>query len=204
MSTKNNFSLSFKLNLLIIIVFFQIRKNFFPPRPKWRRRRPKIEGGKAGAVSKLPSSQDELAYTDSGFGSQESKLSHETDDSQRLKSLETKESTDAVDFGGEVLKVEDVIVRIDNTKNATTSVGCNSEGKLPLDFVKEQEKDMNSDPESKMCLTCTVNPKDGAFSHGKIIHVCCCYQCATRIWREKKICPICKRKITNVQKVFYN
>ncbi|XP_033214976.1 E3 ubiquitin-protein ligase Mdm2-like isoform X2 [Belonocnema kinseyi] len=193
---------------------YQIRKNFFPPRPKWKRRRPKREiggGVGVGAVPKLPNSQDEFTSTDSGLGSQESKLSQETEEIARLVvPSKATEGMDTVDyFAGDNLKNEIKIESIErigngNSEGRTASVGCNTDNQLKADLVKKEEKDRISDSDNKMCLTCTVNPKDGAFSHGKIIHVCCCYQCATRIWREKKICPICNRKITNVQKVFYN
>ncbi|XP_011496827.1 PREDICTED: E3 ubiquitin-protein ligase Mdm2-like [Ceratosolen solmsi marchali] len=55
-----------------------------------------------------------------------------------------------------------------------------------------------------LCLICTVKPKNGAFVHGKITHICCCYGCAMKAWMTNSSrCPICNRKVSQILKVFY-
>lgn len=53
-----------------------------------------------------------------------------------------------------------------------------------------------------MCRFCMVNPKNGVFLHKNFVHVCCCYKCALKVWKKRKICPICNCKIKNVTKLF--
>jgi hypothetical protein len=55
-----------------------------------------------------------------------------------------------------------------------------------------------------LCIVCTARPKNGAFVHGKITHICCCYPCAMKVWMTNgNRCPICNRKVTQLLKAFY-
>lgn len=77
-----------------------------------------------------------------------------------------------------------------------------------IEFINSMElmqKKLKSDEEndSKFCLVCTVSPKNGAFVHGNVSHICCCYRCAIKVWKTTRHCPICQRKVTNVLKAFY-
>ena len=51
-----------------------------------------------------------------------------------------------------------------------------------------------------MCVTCLVNPKNGIFVHRKIGHICCCYKCALKVWKEAGRCPVCNCKVNTVLK----
>lgn len=53
-----------------------------------------------------------------------------------------------------------------------------------------------------MCIMCMTAPKNGIFLHGSIGHMCCCYKCAMRVWRNCKRCPVCNCKVKNVVKLF--
>lgn len=55
-----------------------------------------------------------------------------------------------------------------------------------------------------MCRFCMVNPKNGIFVHSNCSHLCCCYQCALKVWKKRKSCPVCNCKIKNVSKLFAN
>ena len=65
---------------------------------------------------------------------------------------------------------------------------------------KNQPRNDSSD---NCCMICTVNPRDGIFVHGRITHICCCYQCAKIVWKTKKYCPICNRRVRDVLKAYY-
>lgn len=57
-------------------------------------------------------------------------------------------------------------------------------------------------PSNGMCMVCVTEPKDGAFVHRRLLHVCCCYHCAFKIWNKRKRCPICKVPVKAVLKMF--
>ncbi|XP_016657243.1 E3 ubiquitin-protein ligase Mdm2-like [Acyrthosiphon pisum] len=44
---------------------------------------------------------------------------------------------------------------------------------------------------NNICSICYISPKNGAFNHGKIAHIYCCYSCAKKLWRKTNKCPIC-------------
>lgn len=59
-------------------------------------------------------------------------------------------------------------------------------------------------PSDKLCIVCAANPKNGVFVHGNIVHICCCYKCAVKVWKTNdQKCPLCKRQVTQVLKAFY-
>lgn len=51
------------------------------------------------------------------------------------------------------------------------------------------------------CIICFSRPKEATIVHGKTGHQCCCYQCACRLKRHKRPCPVCRR---DIQKVIRN
>lgn len=53
-----------------------------------------------------------------------------------------------------------------------------------------------------MCMICITEPKNGAFVHSRLLHVCCCYRCAVKVWNKKKRCPICNVPVKTVLKIF--
>jgi len=55
-------------------------------------------------------------------------------------------------------------------------------------------------PDVTLCIVCQDNPKDAAIMHGKISHQVACYKCAKNLFRNKKSCPVCRRKILSVTK----
>ncbi|XP_012275863.1 E3 ubiquitin-protein ligase Mdm2 [Orussus abietinus] len=184
---------------------YQIRKNFFPPRPKWKRKRCE--------ASSKPNSQLTLTSMDSGLGfSQESKhslaldldveLGNNESDEQRL-SLKLKTDTNSTEESNAdrlSLEKEEIL------KECTPP----TESHLPVNIVKKEtvidsltkcdSLELDAD---KLCHICTLGPKNGALVHGSIAHICCCYRCAIKVWRGTRRCPICNRKVTNVFKAFY-
>jgi hypothetical protein len=53
---------------------------------------------------------------------------------------------------------------------------------------------------SMLCTMCCYRPKDACFVHGKISHQVCCYPCAKKLYRQKKGCPVCRRRIEKITK----
>ncbi|XP_034935907.1 E3 ubiquitin-protein ligase Mdm2-like [Chelonus insularis] len=226
---------------------YQLRKNFFPPRPKRKRKHDKkpIDNKLENETASENNSQ-QLSRMDSGLGgsSQESQ-SFSLSSSQALESdMETEDrmvfsptscsnnliskdasiderhgnisgqfvnnptgfevDKDEVDakvtsFSLKHLSGTDTISVSNDKKNQKTETNSQNDIKI----LSNNQKEKSDESENKLCLVCTVSPKNGAFVHGSVSHICCCYQCAVRIWRTTKHCPICKRKITNVLKAFY-
>lgn len=53
-----------------------------------------------------------------------------------------------------------------------------------------------------MCIICLTQPKDAAFVHNRLVHVSCCYQCASKVWNKRKRCPVCNSQAKNVLKIY--
>ncbi|XP_011497555.1 PREDICTED: E3 ubiquitin-protein ligase Mdm2-like isoform X2 [Ceratosolen solmsi marchali] len=95
-------------------------------------------------------------------------------------------------------------VRIENSQSPLNILS------KKLQLRKEEGADVVDSSEQQaqglegLCLICTVRPKNGAFVHGKITHICCCYPCAMKVWMTNgNRCPICNRKVTQLLKAFY-
>ncbi|KAK0078123.1 hypothetical protein PV325_003016 [Microctonus aethiopoides] len=207
---------------------YQLRKNFFPPRPKRKKRR--LEAAKANKTELEPSSSSSsflsqstditLSRIDSGLGSSQSALSEVDGDSVASSQVtvvlsQDSETVDTVDgvagtFEKNQKNNETKVIESINQR-AISSMNNNELKKTELgsiEFINSMElmqKKLKSDEEndSKFCLVCTVSPKNGAFVHGNVSHICCCYRCAIKVWKTTRHCPICQRKVTNVLKAFY-
>ncbi|KAG8223438.1 hypothetical protein J437_LFUL005266 [Ladona fulva] len=90
------------------------------------------------------------------------------------------------------------------------SVNTNSERVKSL-FYSERTKESKDDAQTAdvvsalnndMCITCMERPKNAVFVHGSIGHLCCCYQCAKKVWSSSGKCPVCSRKTNSVVKTF--
>lgn len=53
-----------------------------------------------------------------------------------------------------------------------------------------------------VCMFCLSEPKNSVFVHSNFVHLCCCYKCAVKVWKQRKACPICNCKVKNVMKLF--
>ena len=51
---------------------------------------------------------------------------------------------------------------------------------------------------SSLCSLCLNKPKDACLIHGRISHMVSCYQCARKLHKQKKPCPICRRRIEKI------
>lgn len=59
-----------------------------------------------------------------------------------------------------------------------------------------------SDHNLGLCMFCLTEQKNSVFVHSNFVHLCCCYKCAMKIWKQRKSCPICNCKVKNVMKLF--
>lgn len=60
----------------------------------------------------------------------------------------------------------------------------------------------NIDGTFNSCMMCLTEPKNGVFVHNNVLHLCCCYKCAIKVWAKSKRCPVCNRKVKNVMKLY--
>uniref|UniRef100_A0A1Q3G363 Putative e3 ubiquitin-protein ligase mdm2 n=1 Tax=Culex tarsalis TaxID=7177 RepID=A0A1Q3G363_CULTA len=77
-----------------------------------------------------------------------------------------------------------------------------SEGLLESQSSDLSEKLANSENSLGYCIFCLSEPKNSVFVHSNFVHLCCCYKCAVKVWKQRKSCPICNCKIKNVMKLF--
>jgi hypothetical protein len=128
--------------------YLQVRKNFFPPRPrrKTKKRRSQCTHKKESSLMTLSTAHVDTSsdmHVDSGVGSSQGSSKCETD---------------------------------------------------------SQEASVSGISDPDMCVTCLENPRNGIFVHSKIGHICCCYKCALKVWKEAGRCPVCNCKVNTVLK----
>lgn len=203
---------------------FQVRKNFFPPRPK-RKRKNKIKDEIKSESNSQPCSQ-----VDSGIetGSQTSLSSqnyesdcvntqdlpeiHKNPEEDTLRTTESDMARSLLKRRAESFNIESKRSRNDFSDPENSDI---KDGKVKTE-VSPLVK-MISDPEltvetstdtkgsvetgSNTCMTCEVEEKSAVFVHGRIAHICCCYKCAMKVWARTKRCPLCNRKVSNVLQV---
>lgn len=52
------------------------------------------------------------------------------------------------------------------------------------------------------CIICMTNVATTAFIHERIGHKICCEMCASEIYRRGDTCPLCRKNIENIAKIF--
>jgi len=66
--------------------------------------------------------------------------------------------------------------------------------------IENSSTQMNENINS-ICSICYIMPKNGAFNHGKIAHIYCCYSCAKKLFRKSNKCPLCNLTVKFVTKI---
>ena len=66
---------------------------------------------------------------------------------------------------------------------------------------KEEHRGETFPPE--MCVLCLTEPRNASIVHGQTGHQICCIGCAERLKKDKKKCPVCRKKIKLVVKNFF-
>ncbi|XP_021942717.1 E3 ubiquitin-protein ligase Mdm2-like isoform X2 [Zootermopsis nevadensis] len=152
---------------------YKVRKNFFPPRPRRKKRKRKC------SYSRNKLSSVRKSSTAPAVG-----LSDIPD--------EIVVRSGAVDIAGPSN------VRVDSGLGSSLESSYQTESKCESD--SQGLSGISSNGNSDLCMTCTTNPKNGIFVHGKIGHICCCYKCALKVWTQARRCPLCNCKVNNVLK----
>ena len=73
---------------------------------------------------------------------------------------------------------------------------------LPSLITMKPAPDKTSSNVDKLCNICYSRPKEATFVHGNISHQVCCYPCAKAIFKQKRTCPVCRRQIEKITKLF--
>jgi hypothetical protein len=121
------------------------------------------------------------------------------------KSITTTFAVSLSDIPDETV-VHNGVLDIAGPSNIHVSSGLGSSQESSFQAESKCESDsqgvpgVSSSGNSDLCMTCTLNPKNGKFVHGKIVHTCCCYKCAIKVWIQSRSCPLCNCKVSNVLK----
>ena len=51
-----------------------------------------------------------------------------------------------------------------------------------------------------ICSLCCAQPKNACLIHGRISHQVCCYGCAKKLFKNRRGCPVCRRRIEKITK----
>ncbi|KAM4861839.1 protein Mdm4 isoform 2-T3 [Thomomys bottae] len=155
-----------------------------------------------------------------------SKLTHSfsTSDITAIPEKKENEGIDVPDcrrtISAPVVRPKDGYVKEENSKLLNT---CHSVEFLDLAHSSESQETISSlgkqsdnlsehrtDAESvenyqnimKPCSLCEKRPRDGNIIHGKTSHLTTCFQCARRLKKTGALCPVCKKEIQLVIKVY--
>ena len=198
---------------------FQVRKNFFPPRPK-RKRKHKIKD-----EIKSESNSQPCSALDSGIetGSQTS-LSSQNYESDNINMPDLPENDilrqSEHDMARSLLKRRAESFDVENKRSRTDfsdpehsdtkDEKCETEVSPLVKMVSDPgltvETSMDNNKgnvvaDTNLCITCEFEEKSAVFVHGRVAHICCCYKCALKVWARTKRCPLCNRKVSNVLQV---
>ena len=53
------------------------------------------------------------------------------------------------------------------------------------------------------CVICMENPTDATLVHGSSAHVCCCLGCAENLQALEQSCPMCRKPIEAVLRLYF-
>ncbi|KAL8179021.1 UNVERIFIED_CONTAM: hypothetical protein K2H54_058587 [Gekko kuhli] len=78
---------------------------------------------------------------------------------------------------------------------------------LQFSKCKQKEEEELQSPESskellKPCLVCQKRPRNGNIVHGRTAHLVACFTCAKMLKKGRLPCPVCKKQIQMVIKIF--
>lgn len=160
---------------------FTWKKNLFPSRPKKRQKIIRKENSSQNLSSKTEESTN--SQGDSKTENESSSIEAENYQGNSNLSQEYLEDSGMGSSGPQIS--EDVVDGPIGGPSTSLPSTSNSR-KLTLD----------------MCRVCFIKPENGLFMHLKMAHVYGCYTCAKKIWYHSGGCPICRRKICKVGKLY--
>ncbi|XP_009074808.1 PREDICTED: protein Mdm4, partial [Acanthisitta chloris] len=84
--------------------------------------------------------------------------------------------------------------------------GCESKESLLSLTEQKKEEEMESLESIKMllnpCFLCQHRPRDGNIVHGRTAHLVACFRCAKMLKKKRSPCPVCRKEIEMVIRVF--
>lgn len=89
-------------------------------------------------------------------------------------------------------------VHVDSGLGSSQGSSLATDSKCETDSQETSNVSGIVDPD--VCVTCLVNPRNGIFVHRKVGHICCCYKCSLKVWKETGRCPACNCKVNTVLK----
>jgi len=89
-------------------------------------------------------------------------------------------------------------IHVDSGLGSSQGSSLMTDSKCETDSQEASNVSGIVDPD--ICVTCLVNPRNGIFVHRKVGHICCCYKCSLKVWKETGRCPACNCKVNTVLK----
>lgn len=72
--------------------------------------------------------------------------------------------------------------------------------------LKKEEEEMESLESIKTllnpCFLCQHRPRDGNIVHGRTAHLVACFRCARMLKKKRSPCPVCRKEIKMVIRIF--
>lgn len=68
--------------------------------------------------------------------------------------------------------------------------------------TEERSKYSTNELNANICGICFIKPKNCAFVHKNLVHVCSCYQCGIKHWNKRHTCPTCLMVAKKCLKMF--
>uniref|UniRef100_A0A2A4JJS1 RING-type domain-containing protein n=1 Tax=Heliothis virescens TaxID=7102 RepID=A0A2A4JJS1_HELVI len=196
---------------------FQVRKSFFPPRPRRKRRAspqaeiPRTLSQDSGVDSPMsqevdvPTSQEgpvcgegtSSSLSTSAVSRFRKRRADSADRRAKRKRLSRTDSDTDLDSDDDIKSKIDVRPLVKTVSDPAITIED-----APVKVTKKViAKSLIEKMEDKdLCVICISEPKSGVFVHGRIAHICCCYKCAVKVWVKAKRCPVCNCKVSNVLK----
>lgn len=148
------------------------RKGWLPARPKPKKKRNAKTLGVPVKPAEISESQ-KIKYERS-LSEETVKTNSSTPDSQD-SGFGEGENENLVDKVKEISSDEEILTKLRKNRTSNSAI---------------------LDP----CGLCLTRPKDACLIHGRTSHQLCCYKCAKQLYKQRKPCPICRRKIEKITK----
>ncbi|KAK7788436.1 hypothetical protein R5R35_008824 [Gryllus longicercus] len=164
---------------------FQLRKGYFPERPKRthrRRRKRATSSPPDAALADMPSNVLDLEQAQSSGNQSAGKL---------------EKGDNGISLGVNDKRLAPECASSSQSSSLMLQMG--SQDSAP---PEDADRELLS-PKSELCTMCFNKPKDGAFVHSKTVHIMYCYQCALKVWNETKKCAMCERRPHDVLKFVF-
>jgi hypothetical protein len=169
-----------------------------PERPKPRRRRKNKQTSgqvvkRSATTTVLPTrtfSEPTMAPPSTSFSSQQTVLLDYPSSQESVKT-----STDS----GFSQNLEDEEEKSSSDPEVVVEVAA---GPSSAPFGAEQRSfSVATSKPDLLCNFCLSRNKNAGIIHGRITHQICCYPCAKKLFKHRKPCPVCRRRIEKITEI---